>query len=30
MPEFMLYEKLPPHNTVWEVSDEMLDSVWDF
>jgi aldehyde:ferredoxin oxidoreductase len=30
MPEFMLYEKLPPHNTVWDVPDEMLDSVWNF
>jgi aldehyde:ferredoxin oxidoreductase len=30
MPEFMKYEKLPPHNTVWDVSDEMLDSVYDF
>jgi aldehyde:ferredoxin oxidoreductase len=30
VPEFMLYEKLPPHNTVWDVPDEMLDSVWNF
>jgi aldehyde:ferredoxin oxidoreductase len=30
MPEFMRYEKLPPHNTVWDVPDEMLDSVWNF
>jgi len=30
MPEFMRYEKLPPHNEVWTVSDEMLDSVYDF
>jgi len=30
MPEFMNYEKLPPHNVVWDVSDEMLDSVYDF
>jgi aldehyde:ferredoxin oxidoreductase len=30
MPEFMKYEKLPPHNTVWDVSDEVLDSVYDF
>ncbi len=30
MPEFMKYEKLPPHNTVWDVSDEILDSVYDF
>jgi len=30
LPEFMKYEKLPPHNTVWDVSDEVLDSVYDF
>jgi aldehyde:ferredoxin oxidoreductase len=30
LPEFMNYEKLPPHNVVWDVSDEMLDSVYDF
>jgi aldehyde:ferredoxin oxidoreductase len=30
VPEFMKYEKLPPHNTVWDVSDEILDSVYDF
>jgi len=23
----MKYEKLPPHNVTWEVSDEALDSV---
>ena len=30
VPEFMKYEALPPHNTVFDVSDKMLDSVWDF
>ncbi len=30
LPEFMKYEKLPPHNVVWDVSDEMLDSVYAF
>ena len=30
MPEFMQTEPLPPHNTVWGVPDEMLDSVYDF
>jgi aldehyde:ferredoxin oxidoreductase len=30
MPEFMKYEKLPPHNVVWDVPDEMLDSVYKF
>ncbi len=29
MPEFMKYEKLPPHNHVWDVTDEELDSFWD-
>jgi aldehyde:ferredoxin oxidoreductase len=27
VPEFMKYEKLPPHNTVFDVSDEELDKV---
>ncbi|MBN1149216.1 MAG: aldehyde ferredoxin oxidoreductase [Anaerolineales bacterium] len=27
-PEFMRYEKLPPHNVVWTVSDEDLDRVY--
>jgi aldehyde:ferredoxin oxidoreductase len=30
MPEFMKYEKLPPHNTVWDVTDSELDSVYAF
>jgi aldehyde:ferredoxin oxidoreductase len=30
LPEFMKYEKLPPHNTVFDVPDEMLDSVYKF
>jgi len=29
-PEFMRYEPLPPHNTVYDVPDEVLDSVWEF
>ncbi len=28
-PEFMTYEKLPPHNHVWDISNEELDSFWD-
>ncbi len=28
LPEFMEYEKLPPHNVTWDVSDEMLDAVF--
>jgi aldehyde:ferredoxin oxidoreductase len=27
LPEFMKYEKLPPHNNVFDVSDEALDKV---
>ena len=27
LPEFMKLEKLPPHNTVWDVPDEELDLV---
>ncbi|MHB9095435.1 MAG: aldehyde ferredoxin oxidoreductase family protein [Eubacteriales bacterium] len=27
LPEFMYYEKLPPHNHVYDVPDEVLDSV---
>lgn len=30
VPEFMKYEKLPPHNGVWDVPDEMLDTVYKF
>jgi len=29
MPEFMKLEKLPPHNHVWDISDEELDTFWD-
>jgi aldehyde:ferredoxin oxidoreductase len=28
MPEFMKYEKLPPHDEVWNVPDEALDAVY--
>jgi aldehyde:ferredoxin oxidoreductase len=28
MPEFMKYEALPPHNVLWNVTDEALDSVY--
>ncbi len=28
LPEFMRYEPLPPHDTVWDVSDEALDQVY--
>ena len=29
LPEFMTYEKLPPHNVTWDVPDEMLDAVFE-
>ncbi|HFC09825.1 MAG TPA: aldehyde ferredoxin oxidoreductase [Chloroflexi bacterium] len=28
LPEFMRYEKLPPHNVVWDVPDEEIDKVY--
>ena len=28
LPEFMKYEKLPPHNVVWDVPDKNLDAVF--
>ena len=28
LPEFMAYEKLPPHNVVFDVPDKVLDSVY--
>jgi aldehyde:ferredoxin oxidoreductase len=28
IPEFMTYEKLPPHDVVWDVPDETLDAVF--
>jgi len=28
LPEFMRYEVLPPHNVVWDTSDEELDKVY--
>jgi aldehyde:ferredoxin oxidoreductase len=30
LPEYMTKEPLPPHNTVFDVPDEILDSVYDF
>ncbi|MCR4440712.1 MAG: aldehyde ferredoxin oxidoreductase C-terminal domain-containing protein [Peptococcaceae bacterium] len=30
LPEFMKYEKLPPHDAVWNVSDEILDAVHNY
>ncbi|MCD6135467.1 aldehyde ferredoxin oxidoreductase [Candidatus Bipolaricaulota bacterium] len=28
LPEFMTYEPLPPHNAVWDIPDEELDSIF--
>ena len=28
-PEFMRYEQLPPHNHVYDISDEELDRFWN-
>ncbi len=30
LPEFMKYEPLPPHNVVWDFTNEELDAFWDF
>ena len=30
IPEFMKYEPLPPHNVVWDFTNEEIDSFWDF
>ncbi len=30
LPEFFSTEPLPPHNVVWDMSDEQIDSFWDF
>ncbi len=29
LPEFFEYEAVPPHNAVWDFSDEEIDSFWD-
>ena len=29
LPEFMKYEKLPPHNTVFDILDRDLDKVYN-
>ena len=29
LPEFFEYEPVPPHNVVWDFSDEEIDSFWD-
>ena len=30
LPEFFYEEPLPPHNVVWDIPDEELDSFWNF
>lgn len=30
MPEFMKYEALPPHNAVWDFTNEEIDEFWNF
>jgi aldehyde:ferredoxin oxidoreductase len=30
LPEFFTTEPLPPHNVVWDMPDEQIDSFWDF
>lgn len=30
LPEFFAIEPLPPHNVVWDMPDEQIDSFWDF
>jgi len=29
-PEFMKYEKLPPHDAVWDFTNEEIDEFWNF
>ena len=30
LPEFMRYEPIPPHNTVWDFTSEEIDEFWNF
>lgn len=30
LPEFFTEEPIAPHNVVWDISDEAIDSFWDF
>lgn len=30
IPEFMKYEALPPHNVVWDFTNEEIDEFWNF
>jgi aldehyde:ferredoxin oxidoreductase len=30
LPEFFSLEKFPPHDVIWDFTDEEIDSFWDF
>ncbi len=30
IPEFMKYETLPPHDAIWDFTNEEIDAFWDF
>ena len=30
LPEFFKEEPIAPHNVVWDISDQAIDSFWDF
>ncbi|SFZ97694.1 Tungsten-containing aldehyde:ferredoxin oxidoreductase [hydrothermal vent metagenome] len=30
LPEFMKYEALPPHNAIWDFTNEEIDEFWNF
>jgi aldehyde:ferredoxin oxidoreductase len=30
LPEFFKYEPVPPHNAVWDFTDEEIDAFWNF
>ena len=30
LPEFFADEPIPPHNVVWDISDEQIDTFWNF
>jgi aldehyde:ferredoxin oxidoreductase len=30
LPEFFTYEPIPPHNAVWDFTDEEIDEFWNF
>jgi aldehyde:ferredoxin oxidoreductase len=30
LPEFFAEEPIAPHNVVWDITDEAIDSFWNF